>query len=249
MQESPNPPDGPRDGEDGGPAPPPPPPPPPQAPGWAPPAVPATSGGCHHCGREPTTHVSLRQQTGMVITRRVERVEGEFCRDCGLAQQRDLQNRTLALGWFGIVSFFTNLGHIAHNLAAGRRLAALAPPHGPAAAGRQAPLDPGRPTFLRLGAAVGGLVGVVVVGLVVAIALDLADDARRDADGAMFTLADATCEPAFAGYVGTPYLDSDLFYDYYLPTAEGWETGDREVICVVFDSDGPLTGSVAGSGR
>ena len=40
-----------------------------------------------------------------------------------------------------------------------------------------------------------------------------------------------------------------LYFMYYPPTQDGWATGGREVTCLVFDPEGPLTGSVRGSGR
>ena len=54
----------------------------------------------------------------------------------------------------------------------------------------------------------------------------------------------------FDTYVGRPYLESDLYADFYLPTADGWAEGDYEIICLIFDLEGEkLTGSVRGSGR
>lgn len=69
------------------------------------------------------------------------------------------------------------------------------------------------------------------------------------------------CEgPLFEAYVGRPYLESELYADFYLPTAAGWEQGDYEIICLIFAVDeeatetgelktAKLTGSMRGSGR
>ncbi len=57
------------------------------------------------------------------------------------------------------------------------------------------------------------------------------------------------CLERFEGYVGSAYADSALFADAMTPTADGWEQGGaREVICMVFDPSGDLTGSVEQSG-
>lgn len=49
------------------------------------------------------------------------------------------------------------------------------------------------------------------------------------------------CLPAFEEYVGISYDESILeIYDVY-PLEEGWEAGDREVICVAYYVDGTTT--------
>ena len=57
------------------------------------------------------------------------------------------------------------------------------------------------------------------------------------------------CLSRFEDYVGTPYADSELFAAWLPPTSASWEQGDRQVVCVLFDADGPLVGSQAGVGR
>jgi hypothetical protein len=68
-------------------------------------------------------------------------------------------------------------------------------------------------------------------------------------DEAIDAAADEACRSEFEGYVGAAYDDSALYFMYYPPTQDGWATGSREVTCLVFDPEGPLTGSVRGSGR
>ncbi len=53
----------------------------------------------------------------------------------------------------------------------------------------------------------------------------------------------------FADYVGTEYQFSRYFASQLTPTDRSWEQGDREVICLLFDSTTQLTESVRGSGR
>jgi hypothetical protein len=61
-------------------------------------------------------------------------------------------------------------------------------------------------------------------------------------------LADAGCYDQFATFVGLEYESSTLDYFPIFPTADTWSTGDREVICSVFDTV-QTTGSLAGVAR
>lgn len=49
------------------------------------------------------------------------------------------------------------------------------------------------------------------------------------------------CLPAFEDFVGVAYEDSELFIYDVGPLEEGWEMGDREVICVAYFDDGQMT--------
>lgn len=42
----------------------------------------------------------------------------------------------------------------------------------------------------------------------------------------------------FADFVGIASADSTLQYSYYFPTADSWSTGDREVMCTIYQVDG-----------
>jgi Septum formation len=58
------------------------------------------------------------------------------------------------------------------------------------------------------------------------------------------------CIPAFERYVGVSYADSVLWATALWPTEEGWNAGDREFICHLFEEDGsPITGSQRGANR
>lgn len=61
---------------------------------------------------------------------------------------------------------------------------------------------------------------------------------------------DEQCTPAFATYTGQDLATSDdLDFNYFYPTREGWNDGDREFTCfVVRTDDAKMTSSVrAGS--
>lgn len=68
-------------------------------------------------------------------------------------------------------------------------------------------------------------------------------------DAAVADQARDGCLGRFEDHVGTPYGDSELFAAWLPPTEASWEAGDRQVVCVLFDADGPLVGSQEGIAR
>jgi hypothetical protein len=57
------------------------------------------------------------------------------------------------------------------------------------------------------------------------------------------------CMPAFQEFVGVPSEQSALQVTTLEPTAETWEQGDRELVCIVVDPAGNVTGSLRGANR
>jgi hypothetical protein len=63
-------------------------------------------------------------------------------------------------------------------------------------------------------------------------------DAAFPSDDAFFEWVGGVCDPAFQTYTGAAYEDqTTLDYGYFTPTADGWEAGDREVICYLALAD------------
>lgn len=62
---------------------------------------------------------------------------------------------------------------------------------------------------------------------------------------------ESACFPSFETYVGRDYETSELYVTSFEPTPEGWEEGDRGLLCVIstYNAETPLTGSVRDSGR
>lgn len=58
--------------------------------------------------------------------------------------------------------------------------------------------------------------------------------------------AEAACLPAFDEFVGEPYVESRFDFAFYYPTEASWASGDREVLCIIYDPAGPVTGSLRG---
>ncbi|WP_378148313.1 septum formation family protein [Cnuibacter sp. UC19_7] len=62
--------------------------------------------------------------------------------------------------------------------------------------------------------------------------------------------AEDGCSAAYEAFVGIPYADSTLNYNYYTPTTQSWENADdRLVSCVIYDPAGKVTGTLEGSKR
>ncbi len=68
-------------------------------------------------------------------------------------------------------------------------------------------------------------------------------------DDAVIDRAVDACREEFDRFVGLAYESSVLDFRFLHPTVESWADGDRDVVCFVFDQNGPVTGSLAGAGR
>ncbi|HEY6414866.1 MAG TPA: septum formation family protein [Acidimicrobiales bacterium] len=66
---------------------------------------------------------------------------------------------------------------------------------------------------------------------------------------AMEAIVDEQCVGNFEGFVGMPYEQSVLEVTWLEPTAGSWDAGDRELLCMVADPAGDVTGSLAGVAR
>ena len=63
------------------------------------------------------------------------------------------------------------------------------------------------------------------------------------------TLGETLCPDNFEAYVGTPYLESSLFVTQLYPTQTTWDSGDRQIVCLIVEENGgQLTGSAKDSG-
>lgn len=80
------------------------------------------------------------------------------------------------------------------------------------------------------------------------------DDGDFPGDTDVQSQAEDGCAAAFEDFIGVSYDESLVNLNYYYPTAETWETGDREILCLARDTDGDgneiqTTGSLAGAKR
>ncbi len=61
--------------------------------------------------------------------------------------------------------------------------------------------------------------------------------------------AEVYCEDLFQAYVGIDYFESDLWYETARPSEAAWDSGDRDIRCVLYQPGTSLTGSEFGSAR
>ncbi|KRF32633.1 septum formation family protein [Yonghaparkia sp. Soil809] len=66
-------------------------------------------------------------------------------------------------------------------------------------------------------------------------------------EDAILERADSECLTGFESFVGASYDESPYDFSYYFPTEGSWAQGDREILCVIYDPAGPVTGSLEGS--
>jgi len=75
------------------------------------------------------------------------------------------------------------------------------------------------------------------------------EDGDFPGDAVVEEQAVADCTTEFNSFVGVDYQTSALDFAYYYPTQASWENGDREILCLIVDPAGPVTGSLQGAGR
>lgn len=75
------------------------------------------------------------------------------------------------------------------------------------------------------------------------------DDGDFPGDQAVDDQAVAGCTSEFNTFVGLDYDSSTLNFSYYYPTEQSWSQGDREILCLIYDPAGQVTGSLAGAAK
>lgn len=75
------------------------------------------------------------------------------------------------------------------------------------------------------------------------------EDGDFPGDTAVEDKAIADCTTEFESFVGLAYDASTLSFAYYYPTSESWDQGDREILCLITDPAGKITGSLKGAAR
>lgn len=91
-------------------------------------AAPPRQRGCEICGHLPAVWIDIRALTALVILHSTDRYAATLCKHCGTAIWRDVQARTLTLGWWGVPALFVNLAVLVNNRGYGVALRELAPP-------------------------------------------------------------------------------------------------------------------------
>ncbi|WP_020386063.1 LppU/SCO3897 family protein [Kribbella catacumbae] len=113
---------------------------------------------CRFCGGMPAVEATVRGHQGFLIIMRMLKLQGPFCRTCGVATLRDMSAKSMWQGWWGLISLIANPITLLSNLGTYSKFKHLPEP-APGAPGR--PMELGKPLFKR----------PVVLGLVVPVAL------------------------------------------------------------------------------
>jgi len=74
-------------------------------------------------------------------------------------------------------------------------------------------------------------------------------DGPYPGDSGRSQVAQEACADRFAAYVGVEPSASARSTGFLVPTEQGWDEGDREVVCLLYDPDERLTGSMRASQR
>lgn len=73
-------------------------------------------------------------------------------------------------------------------------------------------------------------------------------DEKYPGDDGVIQQADDFCYAEFAGFVGMAYEDSGLDLSTLFPSSDSWKyMDDREILCLVVDPAGGVTGTLAGA--
>lgn len=117
---------------------------------------------CRFCGGYPAADATVRGHQGLIILMRFLKLEGPFCRTCGVATVRDMTSKSLWQGWWGIGSAIVNPITMLMNIGPMQKFKCLPEP----APGPGRPMNPGKPLFQRP-TILGLLLPVALIGLIV----------------------------------------------------------------------------------
>jgi len=86
------------------------------------------------------------------------------------------------------------------------------------------------------------------------LAFEMEGDVLFPGEDAVEAAAEEGCSDAFEAFVGVPYEESYVDFGYYYPSEGTWLTGDREIVCLAYETDEDgndiqTTGSLKGSKR
>ena len=123
--------------------------------------TPTTGLSCRFCGASPAIEATVRGHQGFLIAMRFLKLQGPYCRTCGIATVRSMTAKSMWQGWLTLVSVVVNPLTMLWNLYVWTRLRRLPEPQ----PGPTQPMDPGKPLYQRLGM-LGLLIPVALLGFV-----------------------------------------------------------------------------------
>jgi len=84
--------------------------------------------GCIVCGRLPSRRLVFRANSGRILWRKLDKIEGHLCKTCATGVYRAMQTRNLARGLWSIVSIFTTPIDLIRNWLTRRKVSSMASP-------------------------------------------------------------------------------------------------------------------------
>lgn len=117
---------------------------------------------CRFCGGYPAADATVRGHQGLLILMRFLKLDGPFCRFCGIASVREMTSKSLWQGWWGIGSSIINPITMLMNIGPMRKFKKLPEP----SQGQGRPMEPGKSLFQRP-AILGLLIPVAAIALIV----------------------------------------------------------------------------------
>ena len=88
---------------------------------------------CAACGASPAQVLKLRRCVGMVVAWKWYSLDQPLCRDHGREAAKSWLGQTVALGWWGLISFFANIVAVGFDLVALSQASSLPAPQRPRA--------------------------------------------------------------------------------------------------------------------
>ncbi|MEU4606272.1 toxin-antitoxin system, toxin component [Kribbella sp. NPDC023972] len=131
--------------------------------------MPQATVQCRFCGGIPAVQATVRGHQGMIVVMRFLKLQGPFCRTCGIASVRDMTAKSLWQGWWGIGSAIVNPITMLMNLEPWAKFRKLPEP-APGAPGR--PMNPGKPLIQRPAIAML-LLPIALIATIVVINLNI----------------------------------------------------------------------------
>lgn len=184
---------------------------------------------CMLCGYHPAIHFVLFATQGKIFSAFKGHIEAITCRECGISLFRDVQNRTLIQGWWGITAVFSNLSCLAKNFVVYLKLRDLDKPTAPETdvlTPFSKPQKRGRPLIARSGMWVTAILATIAA-LLIRNSLNQPYSpqlSKYEPTGSGFTInfpAKAT-ESSGTSPVGNYYISSKMY--------EGWSNGTEFIV-------------------
>ncbi|GAA4857907.1 LppU/SCO3897 family protein [Kitasatospora terrestris] len=149
------------------------------APGFGGMPQPGYGPSCRFCGGMPAVDATIRGHQGLIVIMKFLKLQGPFCRTCGIAAHRDMTAKSLLQGWWGIGSAIINPITMLINLPQRAKINKLPEP-APGAPGM--PMNPGKP-LLQRPAALGFLLPIIALVLIIVAAVNAPTTPRSAAVG------------------------------------------------------------------